>query len=621
VSTTAFTNIPNGAACNDHSACTQTDTCQSGSCVGGSSVTCTALDQCHIAGTCNPTNGTCSNPSAPNGTACSDGNGCTQTDTCQNGSCAGGSPVICTALDQCHIAGTCNTATGTCSNPNAANGVSCEDGNPCNQPDTCQAGICTGSNTADTDCSGTCVDLASDPNNCGSCGNVCPAPAGSGDDFGLGNGSSGSLSSPTGNTVINDYASITSVTGNPVTSVSISTSDLTKFDGSGVLVMLWNPKGYPAPTPGAAGPFDLSTNATGQWELARVVSRSASTITFAAPLTSGFSANVTPGVTQVIRVPEYTTVNVPAGSSIVAGPWNGLSGGVLAFLANGAVTLDGNIGTDGAGLAGGVHNGFANNGGVACTLSAEGNTGGLAGAQGENISSTQGFSHFREANGGGGGLCENTGGGGGGNGGVGGDGEVNGASGLLPGQGGAKLLYSMLDHFEFGAGGGSGQLTTAGATSTDGDGGAGGGVVWFRAASVGGTGTINANGRNAPTASSGGGGGGGAGGSISIRLTGNIFNCNNLHAHGGAGGSGGVKGGGGGGGGRVFVQSANSCTSADVSGGVKGSAGAGAGGNATEDSQPGGGFCLSNENCSDPTPLCIAGICTEAPMCVSGACQ
>src|SRR5437762_2110480 len=79
-------------------------------------VVCTALDQCHAAGTCDTSTGVCSNPNAANGTACSDGNACTQTDTCQNGTCTGSNPVVCTALDQCHVAGSCDTSTGVCSN-------------------------------------------------------------------------------------------------------------------------------------------------------------------------------------------------------------------------------------------------------------------------------------------------------------------------------------------------------------------------------------------------------------------------------------------------------------------------------------------------------------------------
>ncbi len=136
--------VANGTACNDGNACTQTDTCQSGTCTGGNPVTCTASDQCHTAGTCNSSTGACSNPTAANGTTCNDGNACTQTDTCQSGTCTGGNPVTCTASDQCHTAGTCNSSSGACSNPTVANGTACNDGNACTQADTCQSGTCTG---------------------------------------------------------------------------------------------------------------------------------------------------------------------------------------------------------------------------------------------------------------------------------------------------------------------------------------------------------------------------------------------------------------------------------------------------------------------------------------------
>jgi len=152
----------NGTACSDGNACTQTDTCQSGTCTGTNPVTCTASDQCHVAGTCNPANGICSNPAKPDGTACNDGNACTQTDTCQAGLCTGSNPVSCTASDQCHDAGTCDPATGTCSNPAKPDGTACSDGNACTQSDTCQGGTCTGANpvtcTATDQChtAGTC---------------------------------------------------------------------------------------------------------------------------------------------------------------------------------------------------------------------------------------------------------------------------------------------------------------------------------------------------------------------------------------------------------------------------------------------------------------------------------
>jgi hypothetical protein len=85
-----------------------------------------------------------SHPARANGLACTDGDACTVADTCQAGTCASGPPVICAAVDQCHAAGTCNPVDGTCSNPNRANGSSCNDGVACTQADVCTAGACNG---------------------------------------------------------------------------------------------------------------------------------------------------------------------------------------------------------------------------------------------------------------------------------------------------------------------------------------------------------------------------------------------------------------------------------------------------------------------------------------------
>ena len=109
-------------------------------------VVCTPLDQCHDAGTCDPETGQCSNPAKADGAACNDGDACTQTDTCQAGACMGSNSIICTASDQCHAAGTCDPATGQCSNPAKADGTVCDDGDACTQTDTCEAGICVGAN-------------------------------------------------------------------------------------------------------------------------------------------------------------------------------------------------------------------------------------------------------------------------------------------------------------------------------------------------------------------------------------------------------------------------------------------------------------------------------------------
>ncbi|MBK8256715.1 MAG: DNRLRE domain-containing protein [Polyangiaceae bacterium] len=118
-------------------------------------VVCTAQDNCHDAGACDPATGLCSNPIAGNGTVCDDGDACTLSSSCQAGVCTGANPVVCTPSDQCHTVGTCNPATGVCTDPVAADGSPCSDGNPCTSSDVCTAGACTGAGP--NAC--TCVDV------------------------------------------------------------------------------------------------------------------------------------------------------------------------------------------------------------------------------------------------------------------------------------------------------------------------------------------------------------------------------------------------------------------------------------------------------------------------------
>ena len=162
-------NIADGTACDDGNACTSGDTCQAGVCTGGTETVCTALDQCHDAGTCDPATGVCSNPNAADGTGCDDGDACTQTDTYVSGAYVGANPVVCTAADQCHDVGACDAATGICSNPAKTNGTPCDDGLFCTSGDTCQNGACTGGASP---CNAANCEICDEAN--GRCISKCP---------------------------------------------------------------------------------------------------------------------------------------------------------------------------------------------------------------------------------------------------------------------------------------------------------------------------------------------------------------------------------------------------------------------------------------------------------------
>jgi len=152
---------PDGEACTGSNMCNQTNTCQVGVCSGSNPVTCAPPDQCHNTGVCNSNTGECSYTEKPDGTSCTDNNACTQNDACESGVCTAGTPISCSAQDQCHTAGVCDTGTGLCSNPERINGASCDDGNACTQTDQCQAGSCSGGNPVVCTASDQCHSSAS----------------------------------------------------------------------------------------------------------------------------------------------------------------------------------------------------------------------------------------------------------------------------------------------------------------------------------------------------------------------------------------------------------------------------------------------------------------------------
>lgn len=172
---------PDGTPCDDASACTHSDSCQGGVCVGSDPVVCLALDQCHAVGVCDRETGVCTNPNLSAGTPCNDNDSCTQVDQCVGGVCVGGSPVMCAALDECHVVGACASQSGLCSNPPANDGATCALQNAnaaCTSGAcgivSCKPGFGNCDLRVDTGCE---ISLLTSPTNCGSCGRSCPSGA------------------------------------------------------------------------------------------------------------------------------------------------------------------------------------------------------------------------------------------------------------------------------------------------------------------------------------------------------------------------------------------------------------------------------------------------------------
>lgn len=303
------------------------------------------------------------------------------------------------------------------------------------------------------------------------------------------------------------------------------------------------------------------------------------------------------GHVQVVRVPQFDALTVQAGASVIAPPWDGTTGGVVAISVRGGAQVDGLLDASGRGFRGGQRTAITGvrQPGVGAFYASLSQLDG--GAKGESIAGSAtreyaqlgGYGRGAVANGGGGGNRLVAGGGGGGNGGMltawngqgimpstavgaaqawpldpgydsartafaggGRGGYTASAASLDPtvtapgdtlwlqdyrrergGLGGRPVPNDPKQRLFFGGGGGAGDDFQ----TKSGRGGQGGGLVYLAAAQVSGSGRILANGEDGAPAESttAGGGGGGAGGTLVIGAA--TITGVTLEARGGSGGS------------------------------------------------------------------------------------
>lgn len=251
----------------------------------------------------------------------------------------------------------------------------------------------------------------------------------------------------------------------------------------------------------------------GAWMLNKIAAYATGTITLEDKLNANYGAGA-----QVLVLRQYTDVSVNAGTTWMVKAWNGSTGGILGFLANGVVTVNGTISANGGdgsyatngnpagGTGGGFRGGFGHVGSYPYNAQ-----------QGEGTAGAPGQSINPNGSGGGGGYLYNPdeeGGGGGGHAARGADGHGNNNSNAHVGYGGNPSGSADLNNMTLGGGGGGGCKDTPG--NTAGGGGAGGGIILISAATFTNAGSISTRGGNS-TNIHGAGGGGGAGGSIFVR--------------------------------------------------------------------------------------------------------
>ena len=281
----------------------------------------------------------------------------------------------------------------------------------------------------------------------------------------------------------------------------------------------------------------------------------------------------TEGVSQMVSFPQFQTATVT--DTIKAKPWDGASGGIIAFEATNLI-LNAPIVASEVGFRGGAIKSYADcDGGLFgytkyfYALNSPNNDNG--GPKGEGIALpilSKECGRGAQANGGGGGNNHKSGGGGGGHITDGGNGGDNDRANILrcigtnPGKAGKGIANAANDQVFFGGGGGAGQNKEG----SDSKGGNGGGIILIKATSITGNNKkMIAKGGSSQLSAGDGAGGAGAGGTILIESK-QIIGALTLESMGGTGGN--AVGstnydfgpGGGGAGGRIMIDAATSPT-------------------------------------------------------------
>lgn len=243
-----------------------------------------------------------------------------------------------------------------------------------------------------------------------------------------------------GTEIVNEYTYLTASASIGATTITVQNSSLngsSRFSGSlqpGDLVMVYNVMGVeingssdPA-EPAAALPIDntwgeiIDYRDVGLYEFKEVKSvPSSSQIEFTCPLVYNHGISAFNEKVMVIRVPRYSSLTVPSGTTLTCDPWNGSVGGMVVVEVDGLTTINGTIQVSGLGFRGGDAN--ISQSSLDYSFRYTGSTPYYGGVKGEGIAgfgnelNIFGGAHGRgaPANGGGAGNSHNGGGAGGGN--------------------------------------------------------------------------------------------------------------------------------------------------------------------------------------------------------------
>lgn len=235
-------------------------------------------------------------------------------------------------------------------------------------------------------------------------------------------GKDGARTVTAANTVLNTVTTLSAGAASGAGTITVaSAAGITAGD----VLMLYQAQGASIATTNTSGYGAVTAlNNAGRYEFVSVAAVAGNVITLgtvcsATPLR--FSYN---GGAQVVRVPQFSSLTVNTGASVVPSAWNGSTGGVVAVIVDGTATINGTIHANALGFRGGALDNTSTDAATDITAYVAA-TAADGGEKGESIAGAQTvydglggrYNRGAPANGGGGGNSHNAGGGGGANGG------------------------------------------------------------------------------------------------------------------------------------------------------------------------------------------------------------
>src|SRR5206468_3521916 len=157
------TPVADGTSCSDGDACNGKETCEQGRCAAGTPLVCNDGNAC-TTDSCDPASG-CKETPVPDGASCSDGRFCHGAETCHAGACTPGPAPSCDDGNAC-TADRCDLQLDRCVSAAVPDGTSCSDGNVCNGAEVCRVGTCTPGTPLSCEDNNPCTADSCGPNGC-----------------------------------------------------------------------------------------------------------------------------------------------------------------------------------------------------------------------------------------------------------------------------------------------------------------------------------------------------------------------------------------------------------------------------------------------------------------------